>query len=434
MLRRALTVLCVGVATVLAAGIPAEPTAEKDIVLDNGIRVTVIHVPGAKRQSTFTLLPLNLVNDAANRTQFSHLVEHMLIRSTDPDGLEVDGILINGETSSGSLRLETIAPPAKWRDALERHGKWLTASTFDAEVLEREKGRIDGEEESTIVRGFTGKWAEAAWNQVVRHGLTHAAAHGDVADASVEMVAEYVRARVKTGPMVRVVTVGPVAIDETLAAVRKVFGELPRMDPVTPKPTRPVESVLAVGDHEATWDLPIHHYLEWYPVPGESEADRVRAYVAAMAVNMRLWRETRLKALGFNGMAGELTTPEGRWIVFSGSVASAEAIPEVQEIVRKSIDALELGTANMTLLNLRTQFGALPDFEALRDSIGQRRGAEFFEAQVVLNLVMREEAFGMHRSKFGEAFAAVTGDQILETVRARLKKDRRSTLVLRPKP
>ena len=69
-----------------------------------------------------------------------------LIRTTDPEGLVVDGIRINGETMHSGMRLETIAPAAQWREALERHPQWLAARRFTATSLAREKRMIAGEE------------------------------------------------------------------------------------------------------------------------------------------------------------------------------------------------------------------------------------------------------------------------------------------------
>src|SRR5262249_41091222 len=149
------------------------------------------------------------------------LVEHMLIRSTDREGLQAGGITFNGETGALGLRLETFADPRDWQPALERHVRWLMADTFDAKVLAREKENIASEEATTTAHGYSHKWAAAAWNQIVCHGREHAAVHGDVARATVDEVRDYVRAKVAPGDGVRIVAVGPVApesVREFLAA------------------------------------------------------------------------------------------------------------------------------------------------------------------------------------------------------------------------
>ena len=69
--------------------------AWENFELENGVRVTLVHAPDAPRQHFFTFISGVLLGDGAGRTQFSHLVEHMLIRATDPGSLVADGIEIN---------------------------------------------------------------------------------------------------------------------------------------------------------------------------------------------------------------------------------------------------------------------------------------------------------------------------------------------------
>src|SRR5262247_57788 len=93
------------------------PPAWNHFTLPNGIRVSVWQVAGAKKQSVFTLLPFSLVDDDAGCAQFAHLVEHMLIRSTDPESLQAGGLVFNGETGALGIRLESFADPGDWQPA-----------------------------------------------------------------------------------------------------------------------------------------------------------------------------------------------------------------------------------------------------------------------------------------------------------------------------
>src|SRR5205085_12097380 len=98
--------------------------------------------------------------------------------------------------------------------ALERHAKWLAARQFDAETLNREKGHIDSEEQYTAKSGFTSKFALAAWNQIVRQHLTHAAVHGDVAAAQLKDVETYAQSKLPIDESVTIGTIGPIQIEE----------------------------------------------------------------------------------------------------------------------------------------------------------------------------------------------------------------------------
>ncbi|MCY3024032.1 MAG: hypothetical protein NTW87_34060, partial [Planctomycetota bacterium] len=55
--------------------------------LSNGIRVVVVHFPNSKNASLLTFLPMSLTSDGPGQAQWSHLVEHLVIRSTVPDDL-----------------------------------------------------------------------------------------------------------------------------------------------------------------------------------------------------------------------------------------------------------------------------------------------------------------------------------------------------------
>ena len=211
-----------------------------------GVPLAVLYVPDAPRETTFTLLPLGLSADDAGRAQFSHLVEHMLIRATDPDSLRVDGIEINGETTTGALRMDTYAELEQWRAALARHVAWLGTRTFDASVLAREKRRIAGEEASTVPRGHSHKWAAAAWNQVVNHGAAHAAVHGDVAGATLEELRDYVQDHVHIDARVRIFAAGPIEPDQVRAALAELF-EAVEVEPVPAAKTRPEPAARSPG-------------------------------------------------------------------------------------------------------------------------------------------------------------------------------------------
>src|SRR6185503_17590547 len=104
---------------------------------------------------------------------------------------------------------ESFADKDKWVMALERHARWLVARQLDPEALVREKAVIAQEEASTAANGATGKFAIAAWNQVVRLGADHAAVHADVQSADLHEVQDYVARHVPVDDSVLIATIGP---------------------------------------------------------------------------------------------------------------------------------------------------------------------------------------------------------------------------------
>jgi hypothetical protein len=59
---------------------------------ENGPRFSVLEVKDAPQQAFLAFLPCGLLADEPGEAQFAHLMEHMLIRSTDKSGLSDEGV------------------------------------------------------------------------------------------------------------------------------------------------------------------------------------------------------------------------------------------------------------------------------------------------------------------------------------------------------
>ena len=414
--------------------IPLVSSPPDPISLDNGVRAIILQVPDAASQSFFTFFPVGLAHDDADRTQYAHLVEHMLIRSTDPDGLHVDGIRINGETTTSVLRLETIGPADRWRDALARHAAWLSADEFTADVLEREKGRIAGEADSTVPAGYTHKWAVAAWNQVVRHGRSHAALIGAIEDATVDDVQAYVASRVPVGEDVLVVAVGPVPVDEVEAALRRGVGAVDRR-PSSPTTERDASDVEFHGDHDGTWDLDAHHYMAWYPARADDPNDRVAIQLLSQALLQSIYGEAQ--AAGVQAMvSADLVAADGAQLVVSVGGFGAEQADDIRALVDNAMDSARRQLAHypvsMALRNFVSQVVADPDYAALRDQFAGRPGADLLEAQLTLSRVYVQLHTGLSFAELGRACDDVTPESFADLA-DRVLDGPRGTLLLRPK-
>ncbi len=257
--------------------------------LPNGVRVLSIFVEDATRQCTFTFLPLSLANDPVHQSQWSHLAEHMLIRSTDPENLSVVGMEFNGETGPDYLRLDSYADANHWQESLDRHARWLIARTFDVEGLEAEKAKVAGEESFVQSNGYTHKFALAAWNQIVTHGLDRAAVHGDVENATVEALQTYVESRIPINQQVLVATVGPTDPTTLKKVLTETLGQLPEtpIQNLTPNGNskRQLEGIV-----EATWDLQQCHVLVWWELPNDDSPSGIatsQLLSSVMMMNLR---------------------------------------------------------------------------------------------------------------------------------------------------
>src|SRR5438874_353221 len=70
--------------------------------LGNGLRCVVIQFQASTNVAIFTYSPLSLATDAAGQAQWSHLVEHLVLRSTIPEDLT----RANAETLPDHMRLD----------------------------------------------------------------------------------------------------------------------------------------------------------------------------------------------------------------------------------------------------------------------------------------------------------------------------------------
>jgi predicted Zn-dependent peptidase len=421
-----------------------------------GTRFSVLEAKQAPKESLFAFVPTSLLDDAAGQTQMAHVLEHMLIRSTEKEGLSDGEITFNGETNEVALRLEVFAPPKLAQAGLKKLLGWLQATEFDAAVLEAEKQKIAAEIESTGRNGFTHKWAIAAWNQVARRGRSHAAVRGDVTAATAEQVEAAADDRVDLSK-VRIVAVGPlpVAAVKSLAqqelAQAQGLGALAgglagatakRHEAEAAKRARDLKP-LASGELEATWDLQNGHALAWFLLPNATADDAAAALVLSLWIGVRLQADPDLKARKIVAIASsDAVVPEGRVVMLSASLPVDADLPGGFAACDRAFDAAvaqlfipspQLGLMEEFLKREAAELGSTPDFQTLRRQLAGRPGLDLLEAQVALNLAMRELSSNHTSSELAAAVGRLTKAKLEALAKERLAPKRRSTLHLRPK-
>ena len=441
----------------LCAGVfvPQDNPSWQSDTLTNGVAVTVIHAPGAERQSVFTMLPHGLSADSAGKAQWAHLLEHLAIRSTDPLSLHPPGMEFNGETSAEAMRLDAYVDPEKFDETLARQVAWLTEwRTLEKaipETLEREKGVIAQEMENTVRSGYAHKWADAAWAQVVFHGATHARVSGDVMDATVEELQAWRAAHPTAFAGLRVVTVGPLDAEEAFEKIEAAFGALdthqgwrsPAPPPLGPdgQPLPETSAGLpqtSAVTREATWDLPATHLVDAFFIPGEKPEHRLAAVLLSQALMMESFQQMNLRSQGVQMGAGLLAVvPQGTWIKLSTNVPEGVELETVQQALDDAIQPFTAGKRNVQLGMQAMQFMAsltqTPDFEAARRQ-AQARGIplQYLEGNLVLPTVITEWQAGADRETLAALKEKVGGKRLPALATEYLVPGRRERLVLRP--
>ncbi len=84
---------------------------------------------------------MSLTSDRSRQSQWSHLVEHLVIRSTLP----ADSPVGNAETSPDHMRLDFYGSTNNWRESLEHHANWLRGIPFTQANLDAEKPKVNAE-------------------------------------------------------------------------------------------------------------------------------------------------------------------------------------------------------------------------------------------------------------------------------------------------
>lgn len=407
-----------------------------------GVRVIIVHAPQAKRQSTFTFLPVHLANDDDGRAQWSHLLEHMLIRTTDAEGLQAEGVMFNGETTADYLRLETIAEPARWREALDRHARWLHAKSFDAERLEREKGMIAGEERSTAAGGFTGKFAIAAWNQIITHAQPVARVHGDVANADVVDVNAYAASRVRLNESVLIATIGPTPVEDLRAALEASFAEDQRAASDVAPPMAAAENAPPATQPQvpqATWDLPTRHMLWWWTLPDDRPQTIAAATGVSRALNMRIRsrRDFGKHIRQFQPHAA-MVTARGTFLVLDACINADANADDLSKVVRECAAALcdrDSPSAKQSIVfaarMAAQELDPAPDFAAMSKNVPEPL-RDAVEGLWLLSQLNFEYAWGVPSTDVRPLLMSLDDAAVAEVLN-RLRSEPQ-TLLLEPQP
>lgn len=290
-----LMVMSGAVASARAAAAPTDDPAKippaQRFSLDNGPRVLHQFLPEAERQAIFVLLPLGLATDPKDRAQWSHLLEHMLIRGVIEAGVGEPDFRFNGETMASSLRLEIIATPERFTEAAETLARMLAVRTVSAEVLQREKQAVGAEIDAVALHGHTHKFALAAWHQIATHVMPHARVRGDVDEALAEAVMDHAETVVPIDGSVLIATCGPVDADVVQRTLAATFGALEQKSARESSPASPTP-----GMHRATWDVPTRHAMAWWIVPRRDLVTRAALHVMQQLLLIRLSRDADVMA------------------------------------------------------------------------------------------------------------------------------------------
>lgn len=418
----------------VGASIPvrAESPTETRFTLDNGIRVVVLHAKGSTHFAAISFLPLGLATDGAGRTQWSHLVEHLTLRTTGPITSYKER---NAETLPDCMHLDFLGSTDNWRTGLDLQAKWLSGLPFSREALEEEVPKALAEVKMTEANLFTHKWAAAAWNQVVRHGRTNVDVFGDLKTAKLGDVQAYRDQHFALLDRVVLCIVGGVPADTLKPEIEKRFGALRSVAKALPIATSTKQSP---RNQTATWDLSARHYIQYYAIPGPDHEDYATLYLGAMLLNSRFFMDHSIKqSIGTVFCGVDLVAPEGAYLYISASfkpdVPAEKVATLIAEKIRELAEPAPMAQIQMLAMNLSMQLSAPSDLDAAL----RVKPAQVSELMIVGNLGLQwglhEYRYGEHRSAIAAAIRSVDHARVAAVAKKYLSNDKRRTLLLRSK-
>ena len=400
--------------------------------LSNGIRVVVLHVADCKHVAIVSYLPLGLAADGKGKTQWSHLIEHLTLRTT---GRITDYRKRNGETMAQLIHLDFVGAADEWTEGLDLHAKWLSGLPLSKQSLREELPKALAEVRTTSARLYGHKWAFAAWNQVFRHGQREVAVLGDIQSARLGDLQQYRDRHLVLLDRVLVCVIGGIepgtlkpALQRRLGGIKSIARTLPAATSAPPRSKR----------QAAAWDLDATHYIETYPIPKPDHKDYAAVRVAAALLGQVLFTDPAIKqSTGMVLCGADLITPEGAYFYVSASVRPGADVEKVRRQIERQLGRLKQPDSkvrtSMVAAALSRQASAPTDPAAAM----RYKPAHLTEAMMLANIGLQwgllEFQYGKTLPALGRALSGVSAADVASVARKYLSSGKRSTVILTPR-
>ncbi len=394
--------------SLLFAAYSSSGTTPQAATLSNGIRVTAVFFPGSTNVSIFTFCPLGLADDGSGQAQWSHMVEHLVIRSTVPEGF----LTANGETLPDHLRLDFYGNVSNWETGLSEQRRWLEGVPFTEASRKTEKPRVKSECGFAASHRATHKFAIAAWAQGMRYGQTNVALLGDIDRASLSQIQAYRDDHLAVLSNVVVCVVGGVAPSRVLLAARGQLGAIKS----SAKPFPPVK--LHPGNREITWDLNARHLIMTWPIPATTAEDFAPLLTASQWLNMRFFSDPELKRLtGMTFAGADLKTPEGNFFYVSASLRPGILFHVVEQKLEAEVRGLSSTEADLSITpmlsrQLAQSLTGIPDMDGLKAQLPPGTDLAMVQANIGLQWGMNEFRYGAGKAILAKRLSRLSAQEV----------------------
>ena len=428
-IKRAIVVLFILGNFSFASAAPPEVTR---FTLSNGIKVVNLYVENSTDVGIFSYLPLGLVADGKAKTQWSHLIEHLVLRTTGPINNYMER---NGQTTYHGMHLDFMGTMDNWKQGLELQTKWLSNSPLSETDLVEELPKALSELDFVTNNLHTGLFAMAAWNQAFRHGETDIAMRGAIESAELSELQAYRNHHLVHVDRVLLCIIGGIKPEVLQSAMEEQLGQINLTANTLPKATAtPAEK----KNRRATWDVNVTHYMETYAIPNATHEHYPAFFVANVLLNQSLMMDSELKQLTGSVFCGvDLITPEQTYLFVTAALKPDSDIEKVKQRIGQLINQLKQPENNwqvaMTAPALSRQFSAPMDIEMMQ----QHKPTGVTETMMLGNLGLQwgllEYQHGDAFPKFASALADVSAADVADVANRYLTETERMTLLLTPR-
>ncbi|MHC4460682.1 MAG: M16 family metallopeptidase [Planctomycetota bacterium] len=405
----------------------SKPVA-RSFTLPNGIRIVSLYIAESKNVSIFSFLPMGVSNDGPGQAQWSHLVEHLVIRTTIPLRSQQG----NAETMPDHMRLDFYGTVDKWQEGLSHHARWLKGVPFTKKNLQVEKTHVNSECDITAKRLATHKFAMAAWAQGYRHGQKHAALKGNITKVTLNEIQKYRDMHLAVLNRMLVCVVGGIDAQTLKPVITEKLGML-KSDAKTHEPIK-----LHRGNRKMTWDLDASHLVLTWPIPDFSHNDYPALMVASRWLMMKCFSDPELKKMtGMVWAGADLTAPEGNFFCISASIKPEASFDDVREKIERHLQPLRSASAgpfelSMIGQQLSYQMSHLMDPAITKAQTAANLSDAMIEGNIGLQWSIHDFRYGRRRKLLARKLAAVTPSQVHQVASKYLTADKCSACTLIP--
>ena len=267
-----------------------------DTKLDNGLRVIVSEDHYAPVYAIAVAYKVGSKDERRGRTGFAHLFEHMMFKGSENVGMgELDFLIYtNGGNSNGTTNTDRtsyyeVLPKNQVDLGLYLEADRMRGLVITPENLENQRQAVKEERRLNGDNVAYGNTSEKLGELVYDNFAYHHSVIGSMEDldaASVDDVKQFFKTYYAPNNAV-LALVGDLDTKDTLAKVKKYFGNIPRQTPPVPADlTEPARNEERHGERRGTLDDPLARLTRIdiaYRIPPSSTPD-ARALAAAAQI------------------------------------------------------------------------------------------------------------------------------------------------------